>query len=201
MSSKCFFTRFGTPGASLLLSCFVTILAGYSIPAAAQEVAGDTKSVEEIVVTARKRAETLQEVPATVTVFTENDIERSNITQAGDIALLTPGVSLVNAAEVGDTQVNIRGMNGARDAENSYALVIDGITYTNPAALNREYSNLQQIEVIKGPQGAIYGRNASAGAFIISTKVPEDERNRTTQGFGRSGHHLLAGRRYGGPNH
>jgi iron complex outermembrane receptor protein len=175
MLRKYSLARFATPAISLLFSCLTTLLAGYSIPVTAQEVAGDIKVVEEIVVTARKRAETLQEVPATVTVFTESDIERSNITRAGDIALLTPGVSLVNAAEVGDTQVNIRGMNGARDAENSYALVIDGITYTNPAALNREYSNLQQIEVIKGPQGAIYGRNASAGAFIITTQVPEDE--------------------------
>ena len=46
---------------------------------------------------------------------------------------------------------------------------------TNPAALNREYTNLQQIEVLKGPQGAIYGRNAAAGAFIITTEKPGDE--------------------------
>lgn len=137
--------------------------------------ANDSSVPEEIFVTARKRSETVQDVPATVNVFTESDIERSNITRAGDIALLTPGVSLVDAAEVGDTQVNIRGMNGARDAENNYALVVDGITYTNPAALNREYANLQQIEVLKGPQGAIYGRNASAGAFIITTRLPDGE--------------------------
>jgi len=158
---------------SVFTAATLTSLTGVGQPALAQE--GASSTTEEITVTARKREETLQDVPATVYVFTEQDIERSNITRAGDIALLTPGVSMVDAAEVGDTQVNIRGMNGARDAENSYALVIDGVTYTNPAALNREYSNLQQIEVLKGPQGAIYGRNASAGAFIINTKVPEDE--------------------------
>jgi iron complex outermembrane receptor protein len=146
----------------------------FAAPVFAQSNTG-LMPVEEITVTARKRAETLQDVPATVTVFNENRIERSNINRASEIALLTPGVSLVDAAEVGDTQVNIRGMNGARDAENSYALVIDGITLTNPAALNREYANLQQIEVLKGPQGAIYGRNASAGAFIITTREPGDE--------------------------
>jgi iron complex outermembrane receptor protein len=163
-------TIFVKPLSSAFLFATITFFTGYAPVAGAQD-----SMPEEITVTARKRTETLQDVPATVTVFTENDIERSNITRAGDIALLTPGVSLVDAAEVGDTQVNIRGMNGARDAENSYALVIDGVTYTNPAALNREYSNLQQIEVLKGPQGAIYGRNASAGAFIITTQVPEDE--------------------------
>lgn len=159
----------------LTLTVTATALVGLTAPqnSFAQE-SGAKKPVEEIFVTARKRQESVQDVPATVAVFTENDIERSNITRAGDIALLTPGVSLVDAAEVGDTQVNIRGMNGARDAENSYALVIDGVTYTNPAALNREYANLQQIEVMKGPQGAIYGRNASAGAFIITTKLPDE---------------------------
>ncbi len=135
---------------------------------------GAQKQTDEVVVFARKRSESVKDVPASVAVFTEDNIERSDITRAGDIALLTPGVSMVDAAEVGDTQVNIRGMNGARDAENSYALVIDGVTYTNPAALNREYANLQQIEVLKGPQGAIYGRNASAGAFIITTKLPDE---------------------------
>ena len=165
------------PRASLACVTSLATVAGWvtlTTSANAQEVGG-TMNTEEITVTARMREESLQDVPATVYVFTERDIERSNITRAGDIALLTPGVSMVDAAEVGDTQVNIRGMNGARDAENSYALIIDGVTYTNPAALNREYSNLQQIEVLKGPQGAIYGRNASAGAFIISTKVPEDQ--------------------------
>ncbi len=150
-------------------------LAATGLPTLAAAQGASAGEVEEIFVTARKRSETVRDVPATVAVFTESDIERNNITRADDIALLTPGVSLVNAAEVGDTQVNIRGMNGARDAENSYALVIDGVTYTNPAALNREYANLQQIEVLKGPQGAIYGRNASAGAFIITTKLPQDE--------------------------
>jgi iron complex outermembrane receptor protein len=152
---------------------FVALNSPVTAPVAgAQEISGE---IEELTVTVRRREESVKDVPATVYVFSEKSIERSNITRAGEIALLTPGVSLVDAAEVGDTQVNIRGMNGARDSENSYALVIDGITMTNPAALNREYSNLTQIEVLKGPQGAIYGRNASAGAFIINTRAPGEE--------------------------
>ena len=81
----------------------------------------------------------------------------------------------MDSAEVGDTQVNIRGINGARDAENSYALIVDGVLMTNPAALNREYANLSQIEILKGPQGALYGRNAAAGAIVITTGKPGDE--------------------------
>ena len=130
--------------------------------ASAQEVGG-AFLIEEITVTVRRREESIKDVPAAVFVFSQSDIERSNITRARDIAYLTPGVSIVDAAEVADTQVNIRGMNGSRDAEVSYALIIDGIQMTNPAALNREYANLQQIEVLKGPQGALYGRNAASG--------------------------------------
>ncbi|MCC5794658.1 MAG: TonB-dependent receptor [Chromatiales bacterium] len=130
--------------------------------------------IEEIVVTVRQRAETIRDVPGAVTVLGTGQIEASGIQRADDFIRLTPGVTLVNAAEVADTQVNIRGINGARDAETSFALVIDGILMTNPAALNREYTNLQQIEILKGPQGAIYGRNAAAGAIVITTQEPGD---------------------------
>jgi len=132
-------------------------------------------AIEEIIVTARQRAESLQDVPASITAFTTEQLERAGVQRAEDFIYLTPGVSIVDTAEVGDTQVNIRGINGSRDAENSFALIIDGILHTNPAALNREYANLQQIEILKGPQGAIYGRNAAAGAIIVTTKKPGDE--------------------------
>ena len=131
--------------------------------------------IEEITVTARQREESLREVPATITVLTEQQIQRSGIQRATDFIALTPGVTIVDTAEVGDTQVSIRGLNGARDAETSFGLIIDGIVMTNPAALNREYLGLSQIEVLKGPQGALYGRNASAGAIIITTAKPADE--------------------------
>jgi iron complex outermembrane receptor protein len=133
------------------------------------------QEIEEIIVMARQRAESLQDVPASIQVFTGEQIENSGIQRASDFINLTPGVTIVDAAEVGDTQVNIRGINGARDAENSFALIIDGILMTNPASLNREYTNLQQIEILKGPQGALYGRNAAAGAIIITTEKPGDE--------------------------
>ena len=125
--------------------------------------------IEEVTVTARRRAESLSDVPGTVTAFTQQTLESAGVQRAQDFIALTPGVTLVDAAEVGDTQVNIRGINGARDAENSFAFIIDGVLYTNPAAFNREYTDLQQIEVFKGPQGAIYGRSASSGAIIVTT--------------------------------
>jgi len=128
--------------------------------------------LEEVVVTARARSESLQDVPATVTAFTENQIRDGGIQRAEDFVYMTPGVTLVNTVEVGDTQLSIRGINGARDGETNFAFIVDGILYTNPSAFNREYPDLAQIEVLKGPQGALYGRSAAAGAVIMSTKRP-----------------------------
>lgn len=125
--------------------------------------------IEEVTVTARRREESLRDVPGTVTALTAETLASVGVQRAADFIRLTPGVTMVQAAEVADTQVNIRGINGTRDAENSFAYIIDGILLTNPAALNREYTDLRQIEVFKGPQGAIYGRNAAAGAIIITT--------------------------------
>jgi iron complex outermembrane recepter protein len=129
----------------------------------------------EITVTARRVSESLTKVPASITVFSEAQIERSNIQRAQDFTQLTPGVTLVsNSVQAGDTQINIRGINGARDAESSVALVVDGILKTNTSALNQSQGTLKQIEILKGPQGALYGRNAAAGAIVIGTAKPGD---------------------------
>ena len=132
-------------------------------------------AIEEVVVTALQRDVNLQDTPASVTAFTERQIESAGLGTPADFIALTPGVTMVNAAEYGDTQVNIRGINGTRDAETNYALVVDGVLLTNPNALNQDLVDVEQIEVLKGPQGALYGRNAVAGAIIINTRRPSEE--------------------------
>jgi len=128
-----------------------------------------------IIVTARRQDELLSEVPAAVTVFTAEDLARTGVQQADEFVQLTPGVTIVTGtAEAGDTQINIRGINGTRDAESSVALVVDGILKTNTAQLNQDQGTLRQIEILKGPQGALYGRNAAAGAIVIQTMKPSD---------------------------
>ena len=167
----------------------VAIAATLALPGAAA-----LAQIEEIVVTVRQRAETVRDVPGAVSVLSARQIEASGVQRADDFIALTPGVTIVNAAEVADTQVNIRGINGARDAENSYALIIDGILMTNPAALNREYTNLQQIEILKGPQGALYGRNAAAGAIVITTQEPGEELSGNIKGsIAQDDSYLLTG--------
>ncbi|TXS95967.1 TonB-dependent receptor [Parahaliea maris] len=132
--------------------------------------------LEEVIVSARRVEETLQEVPASVSVLTEDALRRTGVTSVEGVVGLTPGVTIVtNSTEVGDTQINIRGINGARDAENNVALVVDGILKTNTAQIAQIHGSLVQTEVMKGPQGAYYGRNAAAGAVILTTRKPGEE--------------------------
>jgi iron complex outermembrane receptor protein len=142
-----------------------------------QSAAGPSadSALEEVVVTARQRSERLIDVPVTEEAFTAADIKAAGIERPQEFLELTPGVSFVKAAEAGDLQVSIRGLNTGRDSEPNFAFVVDGVLQTNPFALSQELTNLQQIEVVKGPQGAVYGRNAVAGAIIIDTRKPTDQ--------------------------
>lgn len=141
----------------------------------AQESSGAGR-IEEIVVTARRVEESLQDVPASVSVLTSDAIRETGVENIEQIVNFVPGVTIVTStAEVGDTQINIRGINGARDAENNVALVVDGILKTNTAQLNQIQGTLEQAEFLKGPQGAYYGRNAAAGAIVVNTLKPTEE--------------------------
>lgn len=143
---------------------------------AAPAVAQQAGAEEDIIVTALRTDQRAVDVPASVTVLTAETIAQARLQTADDFAQLTPGVTIVTGtAEAGDTQINIRGLNGARDAEPSVALVVDGILKTNTAQLNQRQGALRQIEILKGPQGALYGRNAAAGAIVIQTVKPGDE--------------------------
>lgn len=146
-------------------------------PAFAQDAQPQADAADEsaIIVTARRQNERLQDVPASVAVLTTDTLQRTGAVKAEDFVKLTPGITIVTGtAEAGDTQINIRGINGARDAESSVALVVDGILKTNTAQLNQPQGTLQQVEMLKGPQGAIYGRNAAAGAIVLQTLKPTD---------------------------
>jgi iron complex outermembrane recepter protein len=144
-----------------------------SLPSAT--LAQESVGLEEVVVTARKRTESMQDVPIAVTVFTANDIQSAGIERPQDFIGLTPNVSIVDTANAGDTQVTIRGQYSTRDAESAFAYVVDGVLITNPNGFNGELFDVEQIEVLKGPQGALYGRNASSGAILVTTQRPDNE--------------------------
>ncbi len=170
-------TKFELKLATCLSTAFVMIVANpatsFAEDQAAQTASESVPDAGEIVVTARRFDEKLQDVPAAVSVLTAEAIENTGARVAADFVQLTPGVTIVTGnVEAADTQINIRGINGARDAESNVALVVDGIQKSNTSSLNQDQGSVQQIEVLKGPQGALYGRNAAAGAVIITTKKP-----------------------------
>lgn len=158
-----------------------TLLAGAGLamalsasPAFAQQAVADADG-SDIVVTARRVNERLSDVPASVSVLSEATLQKTGVTKANDFAKLTPGFTIVaGTSEAADVQINIRGVNGARDGEGSVALVVDGILKTNTGSLNQNQGSLTQVEILKGPQGAIYGRNATAGAIVLQTRKPTD---------------------------
>ncbi|WP_070155618.1 TonB-dependent receptor [Sphingobium phenoxybenzoativorans] len=154
-------------GLAFLLACSALT------PAWAQENAKE--GVDDIVVTALRRDANLQDTPAAVTAFTSQAIENAGIDRAADFVNLTANVNLVETQNAGNAFVIIRGITQARNSEPSVAVVIDGVQQVNPAAFNQELFDIDQIEVLKGPQGGLYGRNAIGGAIIINTKQPSDQ--------------------------
>lgn len=135
----------------------------------------DEGVLEEVLVTARKREEVLRDVPVSATVFSAADIESAGIETPADFIALTPNVTLYTVQNVGNTFVTIRGISQNRNSELSVATVIDGVQLSNAAQFNQEMIDIESIQVLRGPQGALYGRNAIGGAIIISTKAPTDE--------------------------
>ncbi len=144
-----------------------------SDPAAQQQPAA-TEDDTDIVVTALRRDQNLQDVPAAITAFTDDAIEAAGIERPLDFINLTSNVNLVETQNAGNAFIVIRGITQARNSEPSVAVIVDGIQQVNPAQFNQELFDIEQIEVLKGPQGAVYGRNAIGGAIVIRTKQPSD---------------------------
>ena len=157
----------------LVLSIIAPSLSLFFSSANAQSGASDL--IEEIVVTARKRDEALTDVPVSMTAFTSQDIVSAGIETPRDVISLTPNVTLVETQNAGNAFINVRGVSQARNSEMSVAVLVDGVLMPNPAQFTQQLYDIQQIEVLRGPQGALYGRNAIGGAITIVTPQPGDE--------------------------
>ena len=144
----------------------------YAQPNGAAAPAAQPSQVGEVIVTARQRAEALEKAPVQVTAFTAQTIRDKGIEMPRDFISATPNVTLVETQNVGTAFVVIRGISQARNSEPSVAVIVDGVPETQPAQFNQELFDVSQIEVLKGPQGALYGRNAIGGAIIITTRAP-----------------------------
>jgi outer membrane receptor protein involved in Fe transport len=140
-------------------------------------------ATEEIVVTTRRREENLQEVPIAVKAIGAEQIERQGIHNMFDIAQLDPSVQMDSVFSASDTKITIRGLSNTRGRSN-VAILVDGIDVTTEnlglpgsgmLANLRLLNDVERIESVKGPQSALFGRAAFAGAISYTTKDPADE--------------------------
>jgi iron complex outermembrane receptor protein len=152
-----------------------TVAAVLGFAALATATAQPQEALEEIVVTALKRAESLQDAPATVTAFDAETIEEARIQSMRDYVQLTSNMTLMETQNNAFAFVNIRGLAQIRNVDPTVAVVVDGVLSTTSLGFSQELYDIQQIEVLKGPQGALYGRNATGGAINITTKQPTTE--------------------------
>ncbi|MGH8137192.1 MAG: TonB-dependent receptor [Steroidobacteraceae bacterium] len=149
-------------------------LLGIGLYAESVQAQSEPVTLEEVVVTARKRDETFENVPITVDVFTAQQIHSAGIESPRDFVAMVPNMTLVEVQNVGNSFITVRGISQARNSEPSVAVLVDGVLETNPYQFDQQLTDIQQIEVLKGPQGALYGRNAIGGAIIIHTVDPSD---------------------------
>lgn len=159
----------------LLLGAALILPAG-ALPALAQEraPADETAGNNEILVTAQRRTERLEEVPMSVSVVNQATLETNGVTSLRDLSNVTSGFSLGAGGVI--PQPAIRGITTvvAGAYENNVAIYIDGLYQTSPTALNIDLPNIDNVQILKGPQGSLYGRNATGGAVLLTTISPTD---------------------------
>ena len=155
-------------------------LVAAAVAAAAAGIASAQVQLEEVTVTARKRAESLQEIPMSVTAFTAESIEARGIRNVQDVIKYTPGLSFDKGFAPQDTRPNIRGLPTTRGRP-PVGMLLDGIdissesiaTAGGSSLMNLKLVDVERIEVVKGPQSALYGRVAFGGAINYISKKPQ----------------------------
>lgn len=159
----------------LVASAIVAIHGLVAVTSAfAQANSDDSSVLSEIIVTAQKREQNLQDVGISVTALDSDAIERAGITDISRIELVAPGVTYAFIGH--DAKINIRGANSDNTFEDHASIAgafIDGVYQPRAAQQRLGYFDVQRIEILKGPQGTLYGRNTFAGAINIYTNNPD----------------------------
>ncbi len=164
---------------ALVISVFITGVYVFSGTALVSDVRAQDLAIEEITVTARKREESLADAPYTITAITSQQIEKAGINQLQDVVSYTPGFFFsdnnVGANQRSHKRLIFRGMNPRTDIPTRAAssMFIDGAASVGSEIGGME--NVERIEVLKGPQGAHFGRSTYTGAINVVTKDPGDE--------------------------
>ena len=131
--------------------------------------------IEEVFVTAEKRSESLQDISQAVTAISDEDLESKNIESMVDLSAIVPGVTVAKN-EGYKTVISIRGVGNETNqnaiAAPSVAFHMDGIFVASPFALQTDFIDVERIEVIRGPQGTLFGQNSTGGAINVISKKP-----------------------------
>lgn len=168
---------------------FSTAVSAFALGSAAwaQDTSNQGEGLEEIVVTAQRRAETLQSVPIQVAAFSAAKIEDAGMKSTRDFVALVPNVTFDETSlSYLNSFIAVRGVSQLSNADSPVAFVVDGVPQNSQKQQKMNLFDVERIEVLKGPQGGLYGRNAIGGAINIITKSPSDVAEGFVQGtYGR----------------
>lgn len=145
----------------------------------AQSESGDVVTLEVLVVTAAKRTQTLQNTPIAVSVVTQEEIDKAEIKDAFDLQATVPSLRVSQGGSTANSGFAIRGFGGAASnagIEPSVGVFIDGVYRSRASAQISDLSNIERVEVLRGPQSTLFGKNASVGVVSILTREPQFDR-------------------------
>jgi iron complex outermembrane receptor protein len=140
-----------------------------------EEKARGEHELETMTVTAQKQEENVQEVPVSITVFNEQDIEDMKIESVRDIADFIPNLMIFDNGQPGVNSPSMRGIHATVAFTVSTGLYVDGVPVLTPSGFEEGMLDIERIEVLRGPQGTLYGKNTEAGAINIITRQPDNE--------------------------
>lgn len=143
----------------------------------AQTSAAEQSVIEEIIVTARQQAETLRDVPVTVVVFTEDDLDRYNISTLTEASKLVPNFQINHGGAGNGSNLYLRGVGSSSVSaafDQSVAINIDGVVVNIGRFIHNAYLDMAQLEVLKGPQSLYFGKSATAGVVSVTSNDPGD---------------------------
>ena len=195
---RLFTVRNSLPAKAVLLSgAALASLSSAPLHAQETETVASQGGVEDIVVTARRREENLQDVPVAISAFTGQMLEARNISDISSLDGLAPSVKVIESSSNTTTYIQIRGSVTANPNpayEPAAALYIDGVYFGKAAGSTMDVADIANVEVLRGPQGTLFGRNTLAGAINIVTQKPSGELGgKIKVGAGDFGRRLLQG--------
>lgn len=156
----------------------LTLSALAAAPAMAQST-HEAPVIEEVIVTAQKRSENVQKVPIAISVVSGEAMERANINSAEQLIQAAPSLTFRKGNTNKDSALTVRGVGTisfASGVEPSVSTVVDGVVYARSGQATADFLDLERIEILRGPQGTLFGKNASAGVISMITRAPGQDK-------------------------